>query len=75
MRQRHRGQGLPHPAGVDPAFGERGVEPFVPAAVFAHQRQFGQRFHGSVPAQNRFRQLEQGVRTGVETAVELAPEA
>jgi putative ATP-dependent endonuclease of OLD family len=54
---------------------ERGVEPSVTAAVFAHQRRLGQRSHRPVPAQNRIHQLEQSIRTGGEAGVELAPEA
>jgi hypothetical protein len=57
------------------ASGERGVEPAVPAAVFTHQRQLGQRPHRPVPAQNRIRQLEQSIRTSGETGEELTSEA
>ncbi len=44
-------------------------------AVFAHQRQFDQRAHRPVTAQDGISQLEQGVRTSGETGVELTPEA
>ncbi|MET8809230.1 hypothetical protein [Streptomyces sp. NPDC004546] len=44
-------------------------------AVFADQRQLGQRPHRSVTAQDSISQLEQRIRTSGEAGVELAPEA
>ncbi|AKZ60379.1 hypothetical protein SAM23877_7338 [Streptomyces ambofaciens ATCC 23877] len=64
-----------HPVRVDLTSSEGGVERAVPAAVFTHQCQLSQRPHRPVPAQNRIHQLEQNIRTGGETGVELAPDA
>jgi hypothetical protein len=55
--------------------GEGGIEPAMTAAVFADQRQLGQRPHRSVAAQNSVSQLEQRIRTSGEAGVELAPDA
>jgi hypothetical protein len=73
--QWHRGQGPLQPAGIDPAMDEGGVEPTMAAAVFADQRQLGQRPHWPVTAQHGISQLEQRIRTSGETGIELASKA
>jgi hypothetical protein len=45
----------------------------VPATVFGHQRQPGQRPHRPIRAQHRIGQLEQRVRPPVQALVEVVP--
>lgn len=74
-RHRQRGQQAPQPGRLGPAGVQRLVESAVSTPVLGLQAEVDQGLHWAVFAQDRIGELEERVRTGVQTLVELDPKA